>query len=293
MGTEETLAEITVEDLRKYHAETYLADRMLLGASGAVSREELTALLKSRLPEIIPVGATDESGIPALPEVDGRVVVLVDKPDRSQTQVVMGHSGLIAGHPDAVPLSLGNTAMGGTFTSRMMQEVRVKRGWSYGAYSRFNFGRDWGSFTASVYPKTEDTIPAIELVLGLFEEIKDGGLTEEEIGFAREYSAQVFPFALETHPKRLNLLMGTLYLQRPKDWILNHTKRLHGASYERVSESLSRHLTPDNMVIAITCTADEIMDEVRAIPGIKELWVQAYDQPWNPRRVSLGDAGAS
>jgi len=293
LGTEESLARVTVKDLEEYHAQTYLADRMLFGVSGAVSKDEIVALLEARLGGGAPVGGAEVPEIAELPAVQGRVLVLVDKPERSQTQIAMGHPGLVAAHPDAVPLSLGNTAMGGTFTSRMMQEVRVKRGWSYGAYSRFNFGRDWGSFSASLYPKTEDTVPAIRLVLELFEQIRDGGLTEEEIGFAREYSTQVFPFALETHPKRLQLLMGTLYLKRPADWILNHTKRLYDASYERVSESLSAHLDPDNMVVAVTCTAADILDEVREIPGLSELWIQAYDQPWNPRRVGLSSGDDS
>ena len=64
----------------------------------------------------------------------GRHLVFVDKPDRTQTQMVIGGLGTHAHDADHVPLMVANTAFGGTFTSRLMQEVRAKRGWSYGAY---------------------------------------------------------------------------------------------------------------------------------------------------------------
>ena len=63
----------------------------------------------------------------------GRHLVFVDKPDRTQTQILIGGLGTSAHDADHVPLIVANAVFGGTFTSRLMQEVRSKRGWSYGA----------------------------------------------------------------------------------------------------------------------------------------------------------------
>ena len=85
----------------------------------------------------------------------GRHLVFVDKPERTQTQILIGGLGTDAHDPDHVPLVVANTVFGGTFTSRLMQEVRAKRGWSYGASSRVGFDRQRDAFTMWTAPAAE------------------------------------------------------------------------------------------------------------------------------------------
>ncbi len=286
-GTEESVGRITVEDIRAFYAEACSARAMLLGASGAITAHELASRIAAIFPSPMPAHAVSEPEQPPVRGPRGLRVVLMDKPERSQTQVLLGHTTLKANHPDVTALSLANTAFGGTFTARMMQEVRVKRGWSYGAYSRLSVGRELSTFHVSFYPKTEDTVPALRLVLEMLAELCAEGITPEELTFAKSYSTNAFPFSLETHPKRLHMLMAARYLRRPARWIVDRNARIAAVDLEATRAALGAHLDPKNLVVSITCTASELLDELRTVPGITEILVQPYDRPWAPEPVPL------
>ncbi len=286
MGDETSVAAIERDDLVAWHEANTTTASMIVSASGAVSAGELREALLRAFPDELPTHELDASSDPEVEPPEGRVVVLVDKPERTQTQVLLGHMAPSVSHPDQLPLVVGNTAFGGTFTARLMQEVRVKRGWSYGAYSRVSSGKELGAFQVSFYPKTEDTAPALELVLSMLEDLKDKGLDPAEVDFARQHRTQAFPFQLETHGRRLSLLLDARFLGRPKDWVRSYEERVSAVTSEQVASALQRCVHPDNMVIAVTCTAADVMESIRALPGVSKVLLQAYDGPWDPQPVS-------
>jgi zinc protease len=288
IGTEQSIKNIELADIQSFYDEHIASAPRVIGVSGDTDVDEIVGLLGQSIPSPLVDVATKEFTIGAPSTNPGRIVVLMDKPDRSQTQVIMGHATIPAKHQDMVPLSVGNTAFGGTFTSRLMQEVRVKRGWSYGAYSSFSIGRELSTFQTVFYPKTEDTIPAIELVLELLEELKTDGLPEDHINFSKSFRTNAFAFSLETHFKRLSLLMSARYLERPDNWIMGHEARTQAVTAPQVCAAFARHLKPDQLVIAITCTAKDILEQVKALPGVTAVYVQAHDKPWGPQRVFEG-----
>ena len=285
MGEEGSVAAIGRDDLVEWHRANTTAASLLVTASGAISAEELKETLVRTFPEELPSHELDAWTEPAVEPPEGRVVILVDKPERTQTQVLLGHTAPSVSHPDQVPLVVGNTAFGGTFTARLMQEVRVKRGWSYGAYSRVSSGRELGAFQVSFYPKTEDTAPALELVLSMLEDLKDKGLDPAEVDFAQQHKTQAFPFQLETHARRLSLLLDARFLGRPKDWLRSYEERVLAVTHEQVAGALQRNIDPHNMVIAVTCTAADVIDSIRALPDVSKVLVQAHDGPWDPQPV--------
>ena len=285
IGELDTIPKINREAIQSFYENHLSQSRMVLGCSGDVTPEKIENLIRANFPDPIPSGGAEELTVGQTDDLPGLVVVLVDKPERSQTQVIMGHTTIAAKHPDLTPMSVGNTAFGGTFTSKLMQEVRVKRGWSYGAYSSVSVGRELSTYNLVFYPKTEDTIPAIRLVLGMLDELKEHGLKEEEVEFSKSYRTNAFPFSLETHPKRLRLLLNAHYMERKEDWIMAHNQRVSSVQAKDVTQAFQEHLDPSKMVIAITCTADDIIEGIKELPGLSELWVQPYDQPWKPYAV--------
>ena len=285
MGTEETVQNLCLDDIVSFYETCFRPAYANIGVSGDISVQRFEELVESQFADHTFSSIRPKVSLPAPRTLSGQTIILMDKPERSQTQVLLGHTTVPAGHSDMVPLTVSNTAFGGTFTSRLMQEVRVKRGWSYGAYSGFSVGRELSTYHVNFYPKTEDTVPALKLVLDLIQTLTEEGLPEEELEFARSYRVNAYPFSLETHPKRLALLMNARYLDRPADWVIGHIERTSGVTTDQVGSALEAHVSPDNLVIAITCTADDILEDVKELPGVREVWVQAYDQPWEPKRV--------
>ena len=185
LGTEETVQNLCLDDIVSFYKTCFRPAYANIGVSGDITVQRFEELVESQFADHTFSSIRPKVALPAPRTLSGQTIILMDKPERSQTQVLLGHSTVPAGHPDMVPLAVGNTAFGGTFTSRLMQEVRVKRGWSYGAYSGFSVGRELSTYHVNFYPKTEDTIPALKLVLDLIQTLTKEGLPEEELAFAR------------------------------------------------------------------------------------------------------------
>ena len=110
-------------------------------------------------------------------------------------------------------------------------------------------------------------------------------MPEDHINFSKSFRTNAFAFSLETHFKRLSLLLSARYLNRPDNWILGHEARTQGVTTEKVRDAFHSHLTPQNMVIAITCTADDLLEDIKKLPHVTEVYVQQHDKPWDPRCV--------
>src|SRR5262249_26565668 len=128
--------------------------------------------------------------------------------ERTQSQILLGHPAPRWAEPDFLPLSVAATAFGGTFTARLMTEVRVKRGLSYGASCRLSQGRGARGCVLSVAPSLEQTEETLVLVLRLWVEWGEGGVTDDEVPFARNYLAASFAFQVATPEDRLDLALA-------------------------------------------------------------------------------------
>ena len=94
-----------------------------------------------------------------------RRVVIVDRPDAPQSVLALVRTGVAASDSDAAPLVRVNTALGGSFTSRLNQDLREEHGWSYGARSRFSFTKSRGFFLAQAAVHTEHTGDALKAMI--------------------------------------------------------------------------------------------------------------------------------
>ena len=137
----------------------------------------------------------------------GRHLVLVDKPERTQTQILIGCLGTHAHDEDHVALHVGNTIFGGTFTARLMNEVRSKRGWSYGAYSSLPYDRHRRGFSLWTFPKASDAAACITLELDLLAKWWKDGVTPKELAWAKRYLVRSHAFAIDTAGKRVGQML--------------------------------------------------------------------------------------
>lgn len=226
----------------------------------------------------IPAGERERFDVPPPPAGKGVQVLVVDKPDRSQTQVFMGHPSLSWQDPDLFPLLVGNTAFGGTFTSRLMREVREKRGWSYGASSSITAGRVFGTFLVRFFPANKDTAPAITLVQELLGEAATKGLDDKEIAFSRDHLANQFPFRLETVRKRADEKLADLLYERPPRFIEDYVKTVRAQDPAAVNRALAKWYRPQDMVVVIVGTAKDLVADLKKIPGVATVDVVPYTQ---------------
>lgn len=260
-GTPESVAAIMRDDVVSFWRQRYRSSGLIVGGAGDITDERLAAFAErtaGRLP-----GGGEAVPAPGLaPEPSGWSAVLVDKPDRSQTQVFLGHPAVHSTHEDFLPLFVAHVCFGGTFTSRLSHEIREKRGWSYGAYSYLHADPRLGTFMMRYYPQAKDTVPALQVTKELFDDFARTGPTEAELENAKRYLCLSHPMSLETPEKELHERLGARLSGHPDDWVDRFPDLVGALTLDQVAGAVRRHLTPDRLVVAIVCTAKDLTSDL-------------------------------
>ncbi|MEN9722558.1 MAG: hypothetical protein RJB38_544 [Pseudomonadota bacterium] len=222
-----------------------------------------SALRKKTEPALVRVSP------PTLPS--GRRLEIVDKPERTQTQILIGQLGVKMTDQDYYALYLGNAAFGGgSFTSRLMQEIRVKRGWSYGARSQFRFGLQPRSWQVYLFPAEKDTPAALAHTLGMIETLQREGISEQEFTIAKTSSINGAAFLNDTPKKRMENRILEETLNLPRGFFKDLSKNLRSVSRTDVNRALSRFLDPSKLTITVLGTAKNLKSALAEKAGVAE-----------------------
>jgi zinc protease len=198
-----------------------------------------------------------------------RRLQIVDKPDRTQAQIHIGQIGARMTDPGFFPLYLGNYAFGGTsFSARLMVEVRVKRGWAYGAYSSFRHGRQPRLWVAQFSPAEKDAAAALAHVTGMIRELKDKGVTAEEFGFAQRSLVNGAGFMFNTPQKRVENRLLERTLDLPDGFMQAYGPELQKVKLEEVNAALKRFVEPDRLAISVVGTAKNLKEPLAKAAGL-------------------------
>ncbi len=274
-GTPASIASITRDDVVAFYRAHYHRHGLLCGAAGDLDAPRLERLVE-RLTGPLPQAPVPPTTVPAAPRPQGLRGVLVDKPQRSQTQVFLGQPTLDVNHPDYLALFVGHVLFGGTFTARLSQEIRDKRGWSYGAYSYLATDQHLGTFTLRFYPAVADTLPAIELAHDLLTDLATRGATPADVAAAQRYLTNSHPFSLDTPNKRLHEVLTSRLRGRPADWLDRYLDRVAALTPADVNAALARHLHPADQVLTVVATASDLERPLRAWSRLASLDVVDY-----------------
>ncbi|MGH7296956.1 MAG: M16 family metallopeptidase, partial [Polyangiaceae bacterium] len=208
----------------------------------------------------------------------GRHLLLADKPERTQTQILVGTLGTSAHDEDHVPLVVANAVFGGTFTSRLMREVRSKRGWSYGASARTGVDRHRQSWVMWTFPAAEDAAPCLALTLKLMEAWVTGGVTPREISFIQRYLVRSHAFEVDTAAKRLHQALDVELLSLPADYYSSWTDRVRAVTPEAASAAVRNRIHPQDVLAVVVGTASQVLEPLKAaVPGLAAAKVVPFD----------------
>lgn len=276
LGTDESLARIELAPLGDFHRSLWAPEHMVIGVAGPLEparaeavEERLMAAVAGR------VGATPPSlEVPPFPS--GRRLVLVDKPRRTQCQLLLGHLAPTYGPGDYVALMPVETAFGGLFTSRLMQEIRVARGWSYGAGCRMSRARAPHWFRMWMAPTADVAADALALTLSLYEDLAAGGLRPDELELALHNLTGALPFASATARQRMRLALRHALFGLPPDFTSQLPELLSGLTLDEVRAASDRWLRPHDLCIVMVASADEMVPRLEKV-GVPPTEIVAYD----------------
>lgn len=276
-GTAKTVPGISRADVNAAFLRAFVRDNLVFAFSGDLDAARASQIAQ-RISDALPTTPAPVDTTPEPVAVPGRRLILVDKPERTQTQILIGCLGSHTRDEDHVALLVGNTIFGGTFTARMTQEVRSKRGWSYGAYSNVPFDRQRQTFTMWTFPKADDAAPCLKLELDMLHDLREKGVTKQELSWAKRYLIRSHCFAIDTAAKRVGLAMDQAMYDLPDDYYSHYLERVQAVTLEQANESLQRRLSEDNLLITVVGTESVIGAPVReAIERLASTEVVAFD----------------
>lgn len=276
-GTTPTLAAITRSDIETLYRQHFTRANAVVAIAGDVTQAEGFALADKLLAGL-PEGEPVPDSVPPPVVRTGRRLVLVDKPDRTQTQMVIGGLGTDVRDADHVAMLVAVLVFGGTFTSRMMQEIRAKRGWSYGAYARAGVDRQREAFTMWTAPATGDAAACLALQLELLRAFRADGLTEDELAFVKKYLVRSHAFDIDTARKRVHQKLEAAVYDLPAGYHERYVEHVLAVDRASANQAVRLRVPEEDLVVAVVATNADVGESLaKAIPGLSEVIVLPFD----------------
>jgi zinc protease len=255
IGTKESLQRITRDAVYRFYNTYYHPNEYIIAVVGDMTVEELKVKILPRI-EKLPRGET--------PKEDFKVVFSKSpetiKINRQITQanIILGNEGITRGNPDFYAVSVMNYILGGGgFASRLLEEIRNKRGLAYSVASFFDPGKYPGSFQIVLQTKNSSAREAISLALKQMELIRKEPVSDRELESAKKYLIGSFPLRLDTQGKLANFLIQVEYYGLGLDYPKEYPSLIKSVTKEDVIRVAKKYLHPETYILVVVADLKE------------------------------------
>jgi zinc protease len=247
-GTQESVAALSRDDIVAAHANTLTRDHLYIGAVGDISAQELGLLLDDLLGDLPTTGA--RAPVEAALSFDGGVTVVPY--ETPQSVAIFGDVGIAQDDPDFFAAYVLNTILGaGSFESRLMTEVREKRGLTYGINS-YLANKDYADLILGRVASANDRIAeTIEVVRAEWARMATEGVTEQERENAITYLTGAYPLRFDGNARIAGILVGMQMTGLPIDYIATRNDRVRAVTMEDLKRVAARLLVPENLTFVV------------------------------------------
>ena len=248
-STPESVERITREDMMEFHKTHYVANRAVISLVGDIDVERARQIAR----EISSGLVVSDRDLPTLPDVTvpaGKTNVIAHP--ATQAHILIGMPALRRGDPDFFALTVGNYILGGGgFSSRLMDEVREKRGLSYSVYSQFQPMLQPGPFIISLQTEKKQAADAISVVNATLDDFLRKGPDATELQSARDHLVNSFAMKMDNNLKVLELIAMIGYYRLPLDYLDHWTEKVAQVTAADVKDAMNRKLNEGKMVTVI------------------------------------------
>jgi zinc protease len=266
-GRSRHLAAMRRRDLVEFHARHWRPARATLLVSGPVDAEATLALVRKRFATWRGEPGGDLEVVPPAPPVKG--VLVVDRPDLTQAQLRIAAGGFSRGSPEYTAGVVAGAVLGGGFTSRLMEAIRVERGLSYGVRARFASGRAGGLFFVSSFTKVESAGELARVALDEVARFREQGPTEAELERVRGYLGGLYPLSLETHEAWAEKLGEMELYGLPPDEVSGFHARIAAVDAQACLAVARRHLPGERRVVVAVGPARRLVPQLEAFGPVR------------------------
>ena len=284
-GDEVSLKQIRREAVVQFYQANYAPGSTILAVAGDFNAAEM----KAKLTEVFgawPAHAVKSVFIPAASPAKGKRLLLVDKPDASQTYFAIGNTGVAVNDPDRVAIHVVNTIFGGRFTSELNEALRVESGYTYGVESFFDQRKGPGPFVIFSFTKNETTTPALDLALQILAKLHTDGVTQQQLKSAESYIKGQFPPNIETSRQLARTIAVHEFYGLGDDEVNQLEARLGAVTPEIARQVIQKHFPSENLVFVLIGKAAAIGAAVQKYAPNQDARLLSDSGFWPPPAAS-------
>lgn len=256
-GDERSLAALTRDDVLNFYKSDYVPTNTILAVAGDFNTAEIRTMAEQLFgswPAKTPVPQKIAEPVP----VQGKHLLLVDKPDSTQTYFMIGNTGISRTNPDRVAIAVVNTIFGGRFTSWLNTALRVDSGLTYGARSSFDQRMLAGPFVISTYTRNSTTEQAIDMTLKVLSTLHDKGITEAELASTKAYMKGQFPPSIETTDDLAGTIARLEFYGLDESDINSYFAKIDAVTVAETRRVIEKYFPRENMVFVLIGKSSEI-----------------------------------
>lgn len=273
-GTQESVARVRRDDVVRAHQRRFLPGRAILVVVGDVEPEAALRRIRRRFGGWSGEEGPTRRGGPAHEE-GGVHLRLMHRQEASQVQVGLA-TPIFASRqdPDFFPAVVANSALGGGFTSRLIDAIRVERGLSYSASTRLAFLREAGFLLFRSFTKNESLAELLSLTLDEVAKVRSEGFDEEELDRAQRYLCGIHPLRYETNEQIAAALADLELFGLPSDWVERYRERVRAVTPEQAHDVARRHFFAEGFGVTLVGEREAVRRGLREA-GLRgqEVWV--------------------
>jgi zinc protease len=248
-GTEEAVKSLTLDDLKEFHVKYYSPSITKMAIVGDLTGKEVKKAMKPLIKGWEPK-EVDLAGMEMKPAELEHKIYFIDYPGSSQSYIIMGHGGLSAKDPDSYAAKIVNDKLGASSSAMLFDILRLKRGYTYGAYSSFSTALYNNTFTARSSVQATATKPSVELfreIVGGFGDIYTQEMLESTVASMKKATCG----SIENSYDQMSMLIDTFIYGLENDYLKKHEQELSEMTLERAQEIISKYLDINKMAIVV------------------------------------------
>lgn len=253
--------------VRAFHAGAYRPSRATFTVVGDLSESEARALISRRFGHW-PVAGVERTPAPVLVQptrTEARRVVLVDKPGAAQSVIMIGTPGLERTTPDYAVIQVMNTILGGSFSSRLMSNLRETKGYTYGVSSGFQWRPLPGAFVTSSSVRTNVTDSSLVEFFKELNALRDQPVSSNELARAQAYIKLGIPGDFESTGQIAGQITSLAAFNLPLTWLQEYVTRIDAVTPEDIQRVARRLIPATNATIVIVGDLARIRAGVEAL----------------------------
>lgn len=249
--------------LTETHAERLVPDNAILIAVGDIDRDEFIS-------EIAEEFGSWKGGVSRAleftepPSRTGRTLTIVDRPGSAQSNIVLANLAIDRTDPDYFATIVMNQVLGAGASSRVFMKLREEKGYTYGAYTRFDAKRLAGDFEATAEVRTDVTGDSLREFFFELERIRTERVGDQELRDAKNFLTGVFPIRAETQEGLTNLLLNQQLYGLPADYLQTYRENIEAITVEDVQRVAAKYISPDRLAIVIVGDGGEVLRQARS-----------------------------